>query len=364
MSIEKRGNSWRVRVVRNGKKMNRSFGTKREAEAFLNYWKKEGFSGALSSAQMAEATLAFERLGGQSLLEAADFYLLHGAACAAAPTVAVGVKQYLEELRMLKRSEAHRKSMKNWLKRFVARFGEVKPIQVTTPEVKTWILELGRESGLSSTTKLAAVRAARIWLGWALKQEWIKEMPVLDDAGIPRDDVEEPEFYSAAQTRDFFKLLEEKYPQAIPHFAVRAFFGLRTAEANRLTWDDVDLDAKILRVRATKTKTKVARTLDTDLVPETGFVWLRAYFDRGRASFRVDPKLGTRIYADFGSAVDNGFRKSFATMFTSLTKNQQMTMMATGHTSLTTLRRHYEATKQPKEEAQAYFAVLPTKRKR
>lgn len=344
----------------NGKWFSRYFNTKAEADAQRRMWETE-VGRALTPLQVSEALRCYGMLNGKGLTEAVEFYLKYGAVPEDAPLVRDAEKLYLDNLIELGRTQDYARSTKFRLAGFIKVFGDSVPSGVTTARVRDWILSVRENKKVGIVTKMAWVHGARTFMAWCRREGWIKELPIFDTRLLPRVELPEPEIYSAADIRAFFAMLEEHYPQAIPHYAVRAFFGLRTAEANRLSWDDVDLDAGILRVRATKAKTKVARTLDKDLVPETGFKWLRAYFDGGKASFVVDKMFQNRIYRAFVGAKKNGFRKSFATMFTSLTKNQQTTMMATGHTVLRTLQIHYEACKQPKEEAQAYFAVLPKK---
>lgn len=360
--VQKVGKSWRVHMMRNRVRMSRYCATKSEAEALSREWRRRDVS-RLTPEQEAEALICFKDLAGVGTLrEAVAFYLAHGVADADAPKIKEGVVEYMRALIAAGRSDRHVHGIKSLLRGFVDEFGEKYPVDITTSVMRVWIDRVVSDGAIKSLTKRNRIVTARAFLRWAQERGWIKDVPEINMRTLPKEAPKEPEFYSAAETRAFFDLLEERFPEAVPHFAVRAFFGVREAEAERLVWDDVSPEHGVLKIRAEVAKTHKARTLDTELVPETGFVWLRAYFDNGRSSFRLSKKKQAKIMAAYsGRTKHNGFRKAFATMFTSMTHDQPRTMLAMGHTNIETLNTFYEAAKQPKAEAEAYFAVLPKK---
>ena len=348
---------YRARMTVNGVRKSKSFSTKAAAEAQLSIWKAEAMD-VVSSEELAELILCRKKLKGVATLsEAVDFFLAH-ATTTQAPTIAEGIVQFCEWLKASGRSKVHVVGVKCHARSFVAEFGEKFPCDVTSATLTSWVRKMASESKKSATTQKNEINAARNFMGWAKAQGWVREVPGIDERIMPRQEVKEPEIYTPEEVAGIFDWLEENMPAAIPLFAVRAFLGLRTSEALRLSWDDIDMENKMLRVRAKKSKLGIARTLDEELAPDTAFIWLEKYRE-------YDFKLSTRLRTKIAKAVrlkDNGFRKSFATMLTSLRKNQQETMIATGHTSMKTLKKHYEAAKQTRSVAEAYFAVLPKKR--
>lgn len=355
----KGANPYRVRMKVNGVRKSKYFPTKEAAIAQLKVWKAEAMD-TVSSEEIAELIVCRNKLAGKgSLSDAVDFFLAHGVTERNAPNIREGAEKFLGWILESGRSLAYQRSTRSLLSSFVARFGDTVPSVVTNVKFADWVRLISADAKYTPQTKHAQVRTARIFLGWARAQGWCDHVPVVDDWLLPRREIKEPEYYTAAETRRLFALLEAHEPTHVLHFAVRAFLGLRRSEANRLTWDDVDLENKIVRVRARKTKLGVARTLDLDLVPPTAFEWMAAY--RGTSGFACNyDGVVSRLRGLFRFK-RNAFRKTFATMLTSLTRSQQATMLATGHTSVVTLKKHYEGAKQSREEAEAYFAVRPTK---
>ncbi|MBQ8445590.1 MAG: hypothetical protein IJX22_04300, partial [Opitutales bacterium] len=342
--------------MNNGKRTYKYYYTKEEALVQLDKIKGNRFLG-LAPDVAAEAVICLQKLDGKATLsEAVEFFLKNAITDTEAPVISVAAKRFVEWLEESGRSKAHTRTVRIHLQAFVERFGDKVPSVVSTLRMSEWIKELSADTKHSARTKLNRIGAAKNFLGWAKTQGWINAVPSVDERLLPRKEIKEPEIYTAEEAKSFFALLEEKFPQAIPHFAVRAFLGLRTSEAERLMWDDIDMENKMLRVRAKKSKLGIARTLDEDLAPTTAFVWLNAYREIG--VFSIGNYLPEKIAKVFPMK-KNAFRKTFATMLTSLRKNQQETMYATGHTSLSTLKTHYAGAKQAKSEAEAYFAILP-----
>ena len=348
---------YRARMVVNGERRCKYFKTKAAADAQVSLWKVE-IMNTVSQEELAELILCRKKLKGiATLTEAVDFFLAH-TTTTQAPTIAEGIVQFCEWLEASGRSKVHVASVKTHTRSFVAEFGEKFPCDVTSAALIAWIGKMATEGKKSARTQKNEINAARNFIGWTKVQGWVREVPEIDERILPRQEVKEPEIYTPEEVADIFDWLEENMPAAIPLFAVRAFLGLRTSEALRLTWDDIDMENKMLRVRAKKSKLGIARTLDEELAPDTAFVWLEKYREY---DFAISNRQRAKIAKSL-KMKDNGFRKSFATMLTSLRKNQQETMMATGHTSMQTLKKHYEAAKQTRSVAEAYFAVLPKKR--
>ena len=54
-------------------------------------------------------------------------------------------------------------------------------------------------------------------------------------------------------------LLKNASVETIPYWSIGAFAGLRTAEIERLDWREVDFDAGLTEVKASKAKTATRR---------------------------------------------------------------------------------------------------------
>src|SRR5262249_53805676 len=57
------------------------------------------------------------------------------------------------------------------------------------------------------------------------------------------------------------QLLQTAQPEMVPFWAVGAFAGLRTAEIQRLNWEEIDLSAGFIEIKASKSKTATRRLI-------------------------------------------------------------------------------------------------------
>jgi integrase len=91
-----------------------------------------------------------------------------------------------------------------------------------------------------------------------------------------------------------------RYAPIAPFVAVVMLSGMRRGEAIELTWGDVDLDDKILRLRATATKTKRARRFDMGALSPRLFELLRALYLEAstRRTPRTPPSPGARVFSN------------------------------------------------------------------
>jgi len=59
------------------------------------------------------------------------------------------------------------------------------------------------------------------------------------------------------------RLVEEETPLMVPYFALAFFAGLRpTSEIGEMTWDNIDLEERIIRVVPSVAKTRRQRFVD------------------------------------------------------------------------------------------------------
>ncbi|MDP9003380.1 MAG: tyrosine-type recombinase/integrase, partial [Verrucomicrobiota bacterium] len=72
---------------------------------------------------------------------------------------------------------------------------------------------------------------------------------------------ENPEPVGILSVEQTQQLLDCASPDMVPFWAIGAFAGLRTAEIQRLTWDEVHLDEGFIEVKAAKSKTAARRLI-------------------------------------------------------------------------------------------------------
>lgn len=83
-----------------------------------------------------------------------------------------------------------------------------------------------------------------------------KNQAVMESVGKARETDQEVRVFSP---RELQTILKHARKDMLPYFAIAAFAGLRTAEIQRLDWDEVDLDEGHIEVKSAKSKTASRR---------------------------------------------------------------------------------------------------------
>jgi integrase len=145
----------------------------------------------------------------------------------------------------------------------------------------------------------------------------------------------------------------------LPFWAIGAFAGLRRAEIERLTWSEIDFDADVIEVKASKSKTASRRlvTIQPNLR-----AWLALYRTRiGRVCpVNLKRKLNDdRERAELRSGwPQNALRHSFGSYHLAQFNDAAKLALEMGN-SPATIFRHYRQLVKPKQ-AERYWKIAPT----
>ncbi len=169
------------------------------------------------------------------------------------------------------------------------------------------------------------------------------------------------------------RLLAAASPDFLPCLAIGAFAGLRSAEIERLEWNDVHLVDKFIVVGASKAKTAsrrivpIAANLAEWLAPyaeRQGRVWHHSSIEFYKAQQAT--AAATKVEADSEKGVKaqapvkwkaNALRHSYASYRFAQTSDAGRVAGELGN-SVAVVHRHYRELVKPKE-AQKWFAVVP-----
>jgi len=83
-----------------------------------------------------------------------------------------------------------------------------------------------------------------------------KDHTIMDGVGRARESDQEVKVFTP---RELQSILQHARKDMLPYFAIAAFAGLRTAEIQRLEWNEIDLDEGHIEVKSTKSKTASRR---------------------------------------------------------------------------------------------------------
>ena len=203
----------------------------------------------------------------------------------AAKTLRSALSDYLVARKDLRPNST--KSYKFNVNRYLARWLDLPLHEITREMVETRHLKVGEDYG--SATANSVMRTLRALWNWAAGR----------DEELPRNPVQLSRQWFPVHRRErlvhteqlpaFYKaVVGLQNPVARDYLLILLFTGLRRGEAASLTWDDVDLKARVIRVPALRTK--AGRKLD---LPMSDFVYdlLAARREIGRDKF-VFPSSG------------------------------------------------------------------------
>ncbi|MHC5066752.1 MAG: tyrosine-type recombinase/integrase, partial [Planctomycetota bacterium] len=149
------------------------------------------------------------------------------------------------------------------------RFADQFPNQITSvtaADIDGWL----RGLGIAPATRNSMLRCIKVLFSFAKSRSYLPadrttEAEKVALVKVKRDD---PAIFTPEQ---FSKLLHAADPDLIPILAIGGLAGIRMAELDRLDWTAVDLDRRIIEIRAGQAKTASRR-----LVPITDnlAVWL------------------------------------------------------------------------------------------
>jgi integrase len=148
----------------------------------------------------------------------------------------------------------------------------------------------------------------------------------------------------------------------LPAFLIGVFAGVRTAERQRMTFEDIDIPRGCVTVKKHKAKTAQARTIRMEHCLKA---WLLPFHGKtGRifagslSLFRVHVTAACKA-AGMETVPKNGCRHSFATYHVAKYEDAEKLRAIMGHMSAGMLFANYRAEGVQQEEGERYFSIFP-----
>jgi len=325
---------------------------------------------SLDRKQMAEFERAAEILEpfGAKLGDAAAFYArhLHEQKTIIQKPVTEVVEEFLEEPgRRAKggNSKRYQEDLRSRLYRFWEDFG-TKPIrEVTTRELDEWLADLvvtrnGKHFGepVSPQTRMNYRRLLIVLFNYAVRNGYCERNPV-DLTVRPRLPETEIGILTPEQTE---ALLEVTEGDIRAFLAIGAFAGLRRSEIERLEWNEVDLEGRLIEVAAKKAKTASRRFVR---LSENLIEWLDPMVKRSGMVCPSKEMLRKRLLiaredARITEWPNNALRHSYASYHLAKHRDAPALALELGHTTTNLIFRHYRRLVRP-EDAEKYWEIVP-----
>ena len=302
---------------------------------------------------VAEFVEAHRILGKQSLVEAARFHAKHCQVNFPRKSLKEVTAEFLEDKKAKGKSPRYLSDLKHRCER-LAEALHIPVSEITTVHLEKFLMSLK----LSSQSYMNYRRVIGTLLAFAKRRGYLpKDFDELERVEKLRPDNGEIEIFSPSE---FGKLLGNAAAEFLPCLAVGGFAGLRSSEVERLSWEDIKLEERVIVVQKGKTKTGSRRlapisenllTWIAALHPGRGPIWQfghEPFYDAQQETARA---AGTKWK-------QNALRHSFISYRLALVQNEHQVALECGN-SPSMIHKHYKQLV-TKREAEQWFALAPS----
>jgi hypothetical protein len=183
---------------------------------------------------------------GTSLREAIDYFLRRNPASMPQKTVQQVADEMIEAKTKAKRGDKHLADLESRL----GKFADDHPMNISKI---TGLMIQRHLDGMSVTgrTRTNHLRHITSLFNFAIRKKYLPKdaMDEIEAVEKPELELTEIEIFSPAELQE---ILTAARPEIIPWLAVAAFAGVRTAELQRLDWNEVSLTERHIEVTAAK----------------------------------------------------------------------------------------------------------------
>ncbi|HEY3855975.1 MAG TPA: hypothetical protein VGO67_16425 [Verrucomicrobiae bacterium] len=289
-------------------------------------------------------------LGENRLLEASRFFVERSRAIKAPKAVADVVSELIAVKVSDGASDRYVQDLRSRLSRFAESF-KTEIGKVTKEQIQAWFdgLGLGPQSHGNFRRVVGLLFKFAVARGYATSNL----VDGIDKKKVRGGDVE------IFATEEIQKMLAAADPEFLPVLAIGAFAGLRTAEIERLSWEEIDLVGGYIEMKATKAKTGSRR-----VVPIQGNLaaWLAPYAGRVGNVWQGDSATLLNRQRQTAKACGmawkhNALRHSYASYRLAETGDATRIAFELGN-SPAIVHRHYKQLVRP-EAAKSWFSIKP-----
>ncbi|MFA6546526.1 MAG: site-specific integrase, partial [Limisphaerales bacterium] len=260
--------AWRVTgIAEDGTRVRSNFRTKAEAEGERDRLESEFRNGSiatrlvstrLTDTQAADAERAFAMLDGKPLCEAVSFFLANYREPVIKKSLDDAFAEFLDDKRKANKREDTLRSLKTKVGFLVSRHGRMNVGDIGVGLVSETI----ERPGTGPVTRNGVRRALSSFFAWAKVKTYCAANPCEAISPVEVDD-EDPVILPLA---DVCKLLEAaasyKDGVVLPYTAIALFAAVRPTELSKLTWADIDLEAKTITLGARIAKLRAKRIVE------------------------------------------------------------------------------------------------------
>lgn len=301
----------------------------------------------------------------------------------ASVSVAVALERFLDQQEVDGASERHLASLRSRVGRLSKDHGETLVAAIDQATFTAWQNGLRATRADRAGNKLTLVtrenlkRSCRTYFAFCLRSGWIETNPVpIERKKRTREhrlaNNKAPGILLPDQVALFMQAVKTHAPQLLAFWAVKFFAGIRDAEADRMTWDMIDLESGEIHLPAGVTKTADQRTVK---ISENLQEWLKiAAKKSGRIAAsakgrqypykrvlrhlaKIDPETGEAVPFVFPS---NAARHCFGTYHLYAHRAAGETALQLGHKGDPGMLHEHYKNQTAEKHATAFWEVYPT----
>ena len=357
---------WRVRYPEAGKRKNKYFNVKAEAEKFAVLARKDIASEGLMASPVSEpekraVDIFREHVAGvasnrqPTLQEAVEFYIKHAKLSESSMTCQEVTDKLLQRIQKEGKGKRHMDDVVSRLGRFNEHYGDWLACDVSTEIIDEFLDEMS----VSNQTKLNYRSKVNQMFRFAVKLGACSENVVLN-AIKPKAIESEVGILTPKQVSSLLCCAGES---VVAGLAIGFFAGLRESEIQRLDWADIDLEQGHILISAKKAKSAQRRIVE---ISDNLRAWLLPHNKPAGSVVGDTPwqwrkgKEDAREGAGIKQWPANAARHSFASYHLAEHKDAGKTSLELGHANQRIVFEHYRALVKPKD-AHTYWSIVPEK---
>jgi integrase len=321
-----------------------------ERETFLTARKLADTAGVPLIAALEDYLRARQLAGSESLAAMASEYTKHFGNVTRRATVPEVVAQLLESRKQDGVGKRHLAQLRSVLNRFAeAHTGQI--LDMTSADIDAWL----RSLNVAPSSRNGMLLYVNLLFSFALEQNYLPEGKPTASSQLRKVKVADGDI-EVFQPDDFRKIIHAAPPHLIPLLAISAFAGIRSAELARLDWNAIDLDRRLIEIRADQAKTASRR-----LVPITENLspWLEPLQRQGRVIksgefIKEATALARALEIEWPR---NVLRHSFITYRIAKVKSADQVALEAGNSPAIIFKHYRELATE--EQADQWFGILP-----
>lgn len=304
-------------------------------------------------AAVQEYIRARKVLGETSLVGAVEEFSRRNRGIKLGVKVGDVIKELLEAKKQDGLSARYILQLQSNLHRFAEGF-DVPITHVQRDQIDDWL----RGRDLKPRSRNSLLTTVRVLFSFARKRTYLPANQQTEAEMV--DKVKAPEVDTVVFTpAEFQKILHAAPSYLIPILAIGGFSGMRKAEMNRLDWNAVNLERRIIEVRAGQAKTASRRIIP---ITENLAGWLEPLSRSGPIVPDIDlHRQVTALARKVGVQwANNVLRHSFISYRIAMVKSAEQVALEAGN-SASIIFKHYRELA-TEDEAGQWFGILPTEK--